>query len=168
MTYTHTLETDPRAIKRLRQQETANAQPLYGAFPVDLLGFSGQVRQMPMAFLDVRKRPAVADLWRVLFLEPDHQGDVVTAWRVLTGGGPSLAILSAEWTSPVRLRLRLVFSFRAHRPFLELAATLGCVLLANKPLAECARFPRTIGVPVESDVLAAALAFDALAQRANQ
>jgi hypothetical protein len=162
MTYTQSWSFDPREIKRLRAAETGNAQPMYTARVVDMLDFRRQVRRVPVAFLDCRKRPSVADLWRVLRLEPGHEGDVVTAWRVLTGGGPSMAVLNATWTAPVRLPLRLVFEFERHREFLELAAELGYVLLASKPPVECTRYPHTIGVPVEGAALAAALAFDAL------
>jgi hypothetical protein len=167
VSYTHRLETDPRAIKRLRQQETANAQPLYGAAICEMPRPHPFIRHpyAAVAFLDVRKRANVRDLWRVIALEPDHQGDVRSAWRILQGGGgPTLAVLNAEWTAPVSLRLRLVFDAKKYRPFLELAAASALVLLTNMPITTGTRTRDLIGVPVEGDVLRAALFADALAQ----
>ena len=72
--------------------------------------------------------------------------------------GNSQAVLNIRWTAPVELKLRLVFSFKAHRPFLQLAARTNVVMLACKPPAASTHLPETITVQPESAVLVAALA----------
>lgn len=149
--------TDPRVIADLRRRETAGAAPLYAAIPTVLTDLELRNHHVPLAFVDVRKRPDVADLWRVLRQEPDWSGDAVTAWRVLTQRGNSQAVLNIHWTAPVALHLRLVFSFQAHRPFLRLAAQTDMVLLTCRPPSASMVMPETITVQPEGRVVLDAL-----------
>lgn len=162
-TFTHQeVATDARQIARIKQRETAGAVPIRAALPIVALRTDGEQHLTATAFLDLRKRPDIADLIRIHGVERED-GDVRTEWRFLLDSRPthyrqSVAILSATWSAPAVCRVRLVFNLWAHRPFLQLAIDIGHICITGaRPIIPASSAYTTLGIPVSEDELRSVL-----------
>lgn len=138
-------------------QETAGGLPIRDAQICNMLAPDYRVHQIAAVFVDAAKRPDMRDLLRVHRLEGG--GQTRSAWRFAMVPKNPLAILNTDFVEPVRCHVRLVFSIRKHRAFLNFVAVVEQLHMGigGAPYTPQLNV-ETLGLDLECDALRAALA----------
>lgn len=146
------------------------AVPLLGCGILALPTQDGSEIEMPIAYLDCRRRPDVADLARVHRLE--GEGDQVATWTFcLAPGVPgveSLAVLDLRLVRPVRCRFSIAFEMISHAAILNAIVKAEKLIVAHRDPTAAESYREiligTVGFDVPGDQLRQALLMDEVAR----
>ncbi|TAK32622.1 MAG: hypothetical protein EPO21_14830 [Chloroflexota bacterium] len=131
----HRLYTDaatPTETMDELQEVLSHRVPIFGYWP-SIGGLNSQGRFMAGPIIQLKARPDIADLDRLVGLEPEQSGDNWSQWLFLTDPLPRVAICDCRQKTPAACRFVLVFPIAKYRRLLDWIAETGMMAITIKP-----------------------------------